>query len=122
MLRGASSSGSLEADVDSARQGLTLYAGGVDVFGIQGGIMLLVFFVLLAVKIYAFVSSLTFSAESYLAAGKLTKPAWTIILGLGVVLQLLFGGGVLILSLAFTIAAFVYLADVRPALAGLTRR
>jgi hypothetical protein len=94
----------------------------VDVFGIQGGIMLLVFFVLLAVKIYAFVSSLTFSAESYLAAGKLTKPAWTIILGLGVVLQLLFGGGVLILSLAFTIAAFVYLADVRPALAGLTRR
>lgn len=94
----------------------------VDVFGIQGGIMLAVFFVLLAVKIYAFISSLTFSAESYQAAGKLTKPAWTIILGLGVVLQLLFGGGVLILSLAFTIAAFVYLADVRPALAGLTRR
>ena len=55
--------------------------------------MLLVLFVLLAVKIYAFVSSLTFSAESYEAAGKLTKPAWTIILGLGVVLQLLFGGG-----------------------------
>jgi uncharacterized YccA/Bax inhibitor family protein len=90
----------------------------VDVFG---WITLAVFFVLLAVKIYAFISSLTFSAESYVAAGKLTKPAWTIILGLGVVLQLMFDG-VLILSLAFTIAAFVYLADVRPALAGLTRR
>ena len=37
-------------------------------------------------------------------------------------LQLLFGGGVMILHLAFTIAALVYLADVRPALAGLTRR
>jgi hypothetical protein len=94
----------------------------MDIFGIQSGIMLLVFFVVLAVKIYAFVSSLTFSAQSYEAANKLTKPAWTIILGLGVVLQLLFGGGVFILSLAFTIAAFVYLADVRPALAGLTRR
>jgi len=93
----------------------------VDVFGIQVGIMLVVFFVLLAVKIYAFVSSLMFSAESYLAAGKLTKPAWTIILGLGVVLQLMVDG-LFILSLAFTIAAFVYLADVRPALAGLTRR
>ena len=65
----------------------------MDVFGIQGGIMLLVFFVLLAVKIYAFISALTFSAQSYEAANKLTKPAWTIILGLGVVLQLLFGGG-----------------------------
>ena len=32
----------------------------MDVFGIQGGIMLLVYFVLLAVKIYAFISSLTF--------------------------------------------------------------
>jgi len=94
----------------------------VDVFGIQGGIMLAVFFVLLAVKIYAFISSLTFSAESYEAAGKLTKPAWTIILGLGVVLQLLVSDGLFILSLVFTIAAFVYLADVRPALAGLTRR
>ena len=93
----------------------------MDVFGIQSGIVLLVFFVLLAVKIYAFISSLTFSAESYEAAGKLTKPAWTILLGLAVVLQLLFNGSVL-LSLIFTIAAFVYLADVRPALAGLTRR
>ena len=94
----------------------------MDVFGIQGGVMLLVFFVLLAVKIYAFVSALTFSGEAYEAANKLTKPAWTIILGLGVVMHLLLSGGLFILSLAFTIAAFVYLADVRPALAGLTRR
>jgi hypothetical protein len=94
----------------------------VDVFGIQGGIMLAVYFILLAIKIYAFISSMTFSAASYEAAGKLTKPAWTIILGLAVVIQLVFGGGVMILHLVFTIAALVYLADVRPALAGLTRR
>ena len=94
----------------------------MDVFETQSWIMIVVFFVLLAVKIYAFGSALLFSGEAYHAAGKLTKPAWCIILGLGVALQLLFGDRVLILSLAFTIAAFVYLADVRPALAGLTRR
>ena len=93
----------------------------VDVFGIQGGIMLVVFFVLLAVKIYAFGSSLLFSSEAYTAAGKLTKPAWCIILGLGVALQLV-GSPIGFISIAFTIAAFVYLADVRPALANLTRR
>jgi hypothetical protein len=75
---------------------------------------------MLAVKIFAFVNALTFSAESYVAAGKLTKPAWSIILGLGVVLQLLLLGS--LLNLAFTIAAIVFLVDVRPALAGLRRR
>lgn len=92
-----------------------------DVFQVEGTIMLVVFFVLLAVKIYAFGSSLLFSGEAYSAANKLTKPAWCIILGLGVVLQLI-GSPIGILSIAFTIAAFVYLADVRPALAQLTRR
>jgi hypothetical protein len=93
----------------------------MDIFQVEGTVMLIVFFVLLAVKIYAFASSLFFSSESYVAAGKLTKPAWCIILGLGAVLQVV-GSPIGILSIAFTIAAFVYLADVRPALAGLTRR
>ena len=48
--------------------------------------MLIVFFVLLAVKIFAFGSALLYSSAAYEAAGKLTKPAWCIILGLGVVL------------------------------------
>ena len=74
--------------------------------------------ILLGVKIYAFVNSLMFSAESYVAANKLTKPAWAIILGLGLVLQVLMAGSspINLINLAFTIAAFVYLADVRPAL------
>jgi hypothetical protein len=92
-----------------------------NVFQVEGTIMLVVFFVLLAVKIFAFGSSLLYSGEAYSAANKLTKPAWCIILGLGVVLQLI-GSPIGILSIAFTIAAFVYLADVRPALAQLTRR
>ena len=85
--------------------------------------MLLVEFILLAVKIFAFVNSLMFSTEAYHAAGKLTKQAWCLILGLGLVLQLLLiGNPIGLLNIAFTIAAFVYLADVRPALAGLYRR
>ena len=90
------------------------------VFELQASVMLLVMFVLLAVKIFAFVNALLYSNESYVAAGKLTKPAWTLILGLGVVIQVVITSG--ILNIAFTIAAFVYLADVRPALAGLYRR
>jgi hypothetical protein len=93
------------------------------VFNLESGFMLIVELVLLAVKVFAFVSSLLWSTESYTAAGKLTKPAWTIILGLGLAVQILMPGGpISLLNLVFTIAAFVYLADVRPALSNLTRR
>lgn len=92
----------------------------MEIFAIQGYVDLVVFVVLLAVKVFAFVNALLWSAESYQAAGKLTKPTWTILLGIGVLLQ--FVGILFILSIVFTIAAFVYLADVRPALAGLRRR
>jgi hypothetical protein len=78
-------------------------------------------FVLLAVTIFAFVNSLLYSAESYVAAGKMTKPTWNIILGLAVLLQLL-PVGLFLVRIALIIAALVYLADVRPALAGLRRR
>ncbi len=83
---------------------------------------LVVAFVLLVVKIFAFVNSLMHSNEEYEAAGKLTKTAWSLILGLGVVVQLLLGGPLGLLNIVFTIAAVVYLADVRPAIAGLRRR
>ena len=84
--------------------------------------MMIVELVLLVVKIFAFVNSLMYSAQAYDAANKLTKPAWAIILGLGVAVQLVLGGSLGIIGLIFTIAALVYLADVRPALASLTRR
>ena len=92
------------------------------VLDLQMNVMLIVYLVLLAVKGFAFVNSLLWSSEQYTAAGKLTKPTWTIILGLGLVVQILLPGIINLLNLVFTIAAFVYLADVRPALANLTRR
>jgi len=87
---------------------------------IEGQVSLFIALAMLAVKIFAFVSALTFSGDAYEAAGKLTKPAWTIILGLGAVLQLLLVGT--ILNLVFTVAALVFIVDVRPALSGLRRR
>lgn len=93
-----------------------------DVLAAQSLVSLLVYFVLLAVAIFAFVSSLTYSAEAYVAAGKWTKQGWTIVLGLGAALNLIGVGLPFFITLAFTIAAFVFLADVRPALSGLRRR
>jgi len=78
-------------------------------------------FVLLVVKIVAFVSSLLYSGQSYVAADKLNKPTWCILLGVALLLHLL-PLPLTIVNLAMTIAALVYLADVRPALAGLRRR
>lgn len=94
-----------------------------NVFEIESLFMLVVAFALLGVKIFALVSALIYSGESYEAAGKLSKPAWCGILGLGVVAAVVFPGSPIgLINLAFTIAAFVYLADVRPALSSLTRR
>jgi Protein of unknown function (DUF2516) len=95
----------------------------LDVFTLEGYTMVLVEIGLLAVKIYAFVSSLRFSDQAYRAAGKLNKATWTIVLGLGVVAQVVLAGSPLnLINLAMTVAALVYLADVKPALGSLTRR
>ena len=93
--------------------------GGV--FAVQSAVMLVIDLVGIAVTIFAFVSSLTYSAEAYRAAGKWTKQGWSIVLGLAVVLQFVPIGSMLI-QLAMLIAALVFLADVRPALSSLTRR
>jgi hypothetical protein len=95
----------------------------LNVFAVEGITMLVIEIVLLAVKIFAFVNSLRFPDEAYRAAGKMNKAAWTIILGLGVVAQIVLAGSPLnLINLALTVAALVYLADVKPALSPLTRR
>ena len=99
----------------------------MNVFVLEGWIALAVFFVLLVIKIFAFANSLLYSAESYVAADRLNKPTWCAILGVALLLQLAQVILVLplffsIINFAMTIASLVYLADVRPALAGLRRR
>lgn len=93
----------------------------MNIFEIEGTFFILLFFVKLVVSIFAFINSLLYSAEAYEAAGKLTKTTWCTILGLGVALQFV-AINLALVGLVLLIAALVYLADVRPALAGLTRR
>ncbi|MEO6511844.1 MAG: DUF2516 family protein [Nocardioides sp.] len=92
-------------------------------FAAEGMAMLVIDIVLLAVKIYAFVNALRYTDDAYRAAGKLNKMAWCVILGLGVAAQVVLAGSPLnLINLAMTVAALVYLADVKPALSSLTRR
>jgi hypothetical protein len=89
--------------------------------GALGTVFLLINFAIIVIAIFAFVMSLMYSAEAYNAAGKWTKQGWSIVLGIGVVVTII-PTGLPIVSIAFLIAALVFLADVRPALAGIRRR
>ncbi len=93
----------------------------MNIYAFNSTFMLVVLVVLLAVKGFAFVNALTYSTEAYEAAGKLTKQAWCLITGLGFAANVVMMNSPLgIINLVFTIAALVYLADVRPALAEVT--
>ena len=80
------------------------------------------FFVALAVaafgvEAWAFIDGIIRPAPAFVAAGKLTKPLWLIILGVAFVLGLYsaaYGGAVGFLSVIAFVASAVYLADVRP--------
>ncbi|MCW2807680.1 MAG: hypothetical protein JWQ93_1635 [Marmoricola sp.] len=98
------------------------YAGRVNVFALESMILLVASLALLAVKIWAFVDALSRPAEAYVAAGKLTKQAWLLILGLTVASSLVWSSPLSIFSIVGTVAAFVYLLDAKPALASVTRR
>ncbi|MCW2782083.1 MAG: hypothetical protein JWR35_2532 [Marmoricola sp.] len=91
-------------------------------FAIESGIALVAFFALIALKFFVLIDAVTRPAAAYLAADKLTKPGWLWILGLTLATQIIWPSPVSIIPVIGTIAAFVYLLDVRPALASLTRR
>ena len=84
---------------------------------------LVVSLAMLAAKAFAFVDALTHRPDAYVAADKLTKPAWLIILGLALVAHLLLIRDPMdLFNLVGIIAAVVYLVDVRPTLRSLTGR
>ena len=70
-----------------------------------------------ALKVWALVDCAARPASAFAVHGKLTKQYWLIILAVALACGLLFP--VLnLLSLAGTVAAIVYLVDVRPAVSG----
>ena len=94
----------------------------MDVFTYENGLLGLVFLGLVLLKGWAMVDALIRPAQAFTAADKLTKAAWLWILGLGLAAHIVFASPIGLLSIAGTIAAFVYLLDVRPAVASMTRR
>ncbi len=70
---------------------------------------------LVALRAWALVDCVTRKAAAFPAADKLTKPYWLLILAAGGLLGTFLSGPLYPLSLISTVAASVYLADVRPA-------
>ena len=70
------------------------------------------------VEAWAFIDAITRPSQAFVAAGKLTKQLWLIILGVAAVVGLAFAiigvGPTSILPVAAFVAAAIYLADVRP--------
>jgi Protein of unknown function (DUF2516) len=92
------------------------------VFALQSGFMMIVTIGLFVIQAWAFVDALTRRPEMFVAADKLTKPAWLIILGVALAAHLLIWSPVSFLNLIGAVAAIVYVVDVRPALRALTGR
>lgn len=71
---------------------------------------------ILVLQVVALVDAALRPARVYVAAGKLTKPAWVSILAVSLVAVQAFGAGFGIFGLAAAVATIVYYVDVRPAL------
>lgn len=93
----------------------------LDLFYVQNSVMLLLSLVLFVCKAVAFVDAATRPPALFVAAGKQTKPFWLLILGLAAVLNMIDWNPIGILNIIGTVAAFVYLADARPAMKALRR-
>lgn len=92
------------------------------VFQFQNAFMLVATLVVFVVQAWAFVDAVSRRPGTFVAADKLTKPAWLIILGLALLAHMLIWSPVSILNLAGAVAAIVYLVDARPALRAVTGR
>ena len=95
----------------------------MSIFALPAWIYLIISVAMFLATAFAFVDSLTHRPDAYTAADKLTKNTWMIILGLGVLAQMLFWGSgpISLFHLAAIIAALVYIVDVRPSIRSLAR-
>ena len=89
---------------------------------LQANFISLVYLALTVVKLWALVDAITRPSQAFPAADKQTKPFWIWLLAIFFVANVVFPSVIGILALIGTVAAFVYLIDVKPALAAVTRR
>lgn len=90
-------------------------------FAITGSITGILALAVLVLKVLALVDALRRKEAAFVAADKQTKQLWLIILGLALLGDIFLGGPIGIISLAGTIAAIVYIVDVRPAVSEVER-
>jgi hypothetical protein len=86
----------------------------------DGIVLLALYYATLALTVWAFADAVIRPAAGYVAAGKLTKPAWAGITALAAVVIYL-QGPMTFLGLPAVIAAVVYLVDVRPTVRAVQR-
>jgi len=90
-------------------------------FALEASLMSAISLVISIATLWALADAATRKNEVYLAADKLTKQAWLLILGLSLAVVLLFQA-LSILGFFAIVAMLVYFLDVRPALVAMTRR
>ena len=91
------------------------------VFAVQTAVMTIVTLGLFALQAWAFIDAVARRPDAFVAADKLTKPAWMIILGVALLVHMLIWSPFSLFNLAGAVAAIVYLVDTRPAIQSLTR-
>ena len=79
-------------------------------------VLTLLLLALTCFKVFVFIDAAIRPSSAYIAAGKLTKVAWLLILGISAFYDLKWGGVTQILTIVGTAAAIIYMVDVRPAL------
>lgn len=92
------------------------------VFAVQSSILLVLSLALFVFQGWALVDAATRRPDAFVAADKLTKPAWMIILGIALVAHMLIWSPFSFLNLLGAVAAIVYIVDARPAMQSLTGR
>ena len=92
------------------------------VFDVQGVLLTVATLAIFVIQGWAFIDAVSHRPDAFVAGDKMTKKAWLIILGLALVAHMIFWHPISLLNIAGTIAAIVYMVDVRPVLRSLTHR
>jgi hypothetical protein len=93
----------------------------LDFFGVGSALVLALSLLDLGIKAWALADAVSRPAPAFPAAGKLSKPIWLAILAVALVAVLTFASVLDLFGLVGTVAAIVYLVDVRPAVRELRR-
>jgi predicted transcriptional regulator len=92
------------------------------VFDVQGVILTAATLFIFVIQAWAFLDAISHRPEAFVAADKMTKKAWLVILGVALAAHMVFWHPINLINIVGTIAALVYMLDARPVLRSLTNR